>query len=137
MYARLHGGIAVYSSGNLAVSDRATFLQSSGVSLIHSNVVGIESLLFQFDRQNKIEVPYLVTLHGSYDGMNTDRAEVIRTKIFLPKRIFRRAPLRKSIMRCLPMNGLITRQDRNSGFQKTPLSLLLLRGALRAKVGMS
>jgi len=76
MYARLHGGIAVYSSGNLAVSDRATFLQSAGVSLIHSNVVGIESLLFQFDRQNKIEVPYLVTLHGSYDGMNTDRAEV-------------------------------------------------------------
>ena len=76
MYQRLESGIAVYSPGNLAEYDRAGFMEAIGASIIHSNIVGIESLLFQFDRQNKIEVPYVVTLHGSYDGMNTERAEV-------------------------------------------------------------
>lgn len=78
MYARLSGGIAVYSPGNLTQYDRAGFFEKTGVSIIHSNVVGIEGLLFQLDRENKIEVPYLVTLHGSYDGMDADRPEVKR-----------------------------------------------------------
>ena len=76
MYQRLASGIAVYSPGNLASYDRAGFIDAVGASLVHSNVVGVESLLFQFNSQKKVELPYLVTLHGSYDGMDAERAEV-------------------------------------------------------------
>ena len=77
MYDRLRAGIAVYSIANLAEMGRETFFKSAGIDLVHSNIVGVESLLFEMDKEKKVEVPYVVSLHGSYDGFDIKRLEIL------------------------------------------------------------
>lgn len=58
--------IAVYDSGFVRETGTREFLQSAGVDLIHSHVIGVEYFFFA-NSQEEIDTPYLVTLHGSYE----------------------------------------------------------------------
>ncbi|MBC6402330.1 MAG: glycosyltransferase [Hyphomonadaceae bacterium] len=75
MYHKLERGIPVYSPENFVGYQRAEFLSRMGVDLVHSNVIGVEGLLFGMDPDQKIEVPYIVTLHGSHEGLNLSSPE--------------------------------------------------------------
>ncbi|QGX96761.1 glycosyltransferase (plasmid) [Roseovarius faecimaris] len=66
--ALLDPRIPVYSGLELAMRGRADFLDAAGVSVIHSHVAASDALLANADMAD-IERPYVVTLHGSYVGL--------------------------------------------------------------------
>ena len=67
MRSQLSPGIAVYDAEWVSEYGVDRFIREAGISLVHSHTVGSE---FRFFEQWKIEepVPYLVTLHGSYEA---------------------------------------------------------------------
>lgn len=65
MQARLDRRIPVYHAVHLTSRGRGDFLDASGVTLINSHVAGADAFLYSLG-QDRIERPYVVTLHGSY-----------------------------------------------------------------------
>lgn len=63
---RLDARVAVYRSEFVSQMGAPEFLRSAGVNLIHSHNLGIE-YFFHVNQTQPIEIPYLVTLHGSYE----------------------------------------------------------------------
>ncbi|MFK7940775.1 MAG: glycosyltransferase [Roseovarius sp.] len=66
--ALLDPRIAVYSGLDMSLQGRSAFFNNAGVSLIHSHIAASDALLANSD-DAKIERPYVVTLHGSYVGL--------------------------------------------------------------------
>ncbi len=72
MLEKLNHAIPVYDASWVAEIGADRFLSEAGISLIHSHMVSLEMFFFQ---QCKIgtNIPYLVTLHGSYEAGNLDK----------------------------------------------------------------
>ncbi len=66
MLAALNPAIPVYDSTWVDEYGADRFLAEAGVSLIHSHMILLELFFFEQCRI-KTEIPYLVTLHGSYE----------------------------------------------------------------------
>jgi glycosyltransferase involved in cell wall biosynthesis len=67
MLAALDPAIPVYDSAWVQEYGADRFLTEAGVSLIHSHMVSLEWFFFEKCRI-ETEIPYLVTLHGSYEA---------------------------------------------------------------------
>lgn len=66
MLAALDSTIPVYDSAWVAEYGADRFLAEAGVSLIHSHMISLEAFFFE-DCSLQTEIPYLVSLHGSYE----------------------------------------------------------------------
>lgn len=66
LLASVHPGISVYDSEYVAEYGADRFLADTGVSVIHSHMISVESFFFERCRL-ATRIPYLVSLHGSYD----------------------------------------------------------------------
>jgi glycosyltransferase involved in cell wall biosynthesis len=67
MREALNSAIAVYDSAWVEEYGADRFIAEAGISLIHSHTVASEFLFFE-KWKIKSNVPYLVTLHGSYEA---------------------------------------------------------------------
>lgn len=67
MLAALDPSIPVYDGDLVSDMGVDAFLESAGVSLIHSHMLSLEWYFFGAG-QMKTRIPYLVTLHGSYEA---------------------------------------------------------------------
>ncbi|MCP5091731.1 MAG: glycosyltransferase [Gammaproteobacteria bacterium] len=70
MFAALDSRVAVYDMSSAALQGRAEYLAATGVDLIHSHIASCDHFFFKLS-QDHIEVPYVVTLHGSHDTIDT------------------------------------------------------------------
>ena len=66
MYDVLNKSIAVYTSSLVQKMGVENFIRDAGISLIHSHMIAVDAFFFIHNRVN-LNIPYLVTLHGSYD----------------------------------------------------------------------
>lgn len=74
MLRALHPDIPVYNARGVQEYGVDRFLESAGVSLIHSHMVALDSFFFETHSMESM-LPYLVTLHGSYEACEvTDQA---------------------------------------------------------------
>jgi len=69
MRAALNPAIPVYDSGWVSEYGGDRFITEAGISLIHSHTLGSELWFFELWKI-KTKIPYLVTLHGSYEATN-------------------------------------------------------------------
>ena len=76
MYDTLDSSIPVYDSGWAEEYDADRFLEEAGVSIIHSHSIPLEAFFFERCRIKKI--PYLVTLHGSYEATPPGNERLMR-----------------------------------------------------------
>ncbi|MFT3731878.1 MAG: glycosyltransferase [Hyphomicrobium sp.] len=78
----LNPGIPVYDTAWVQRYGVKRFLRDAGISLIHSHVVVAEAFFFQ-DRQFDPGVPYVVTLHGSYEasGLSDEELKFYASKV--------------------------------------------------------
>ena len=67
MLATLCPGIAIYSKEDVLKVCVDRFLADVGVSLIHSHMISVDMFFFNEARM-KTEIPYVATLHGSYEN---------------------------------------------------------------------
>lgn len=65
--AMLNPGIPVYTAKSVRLMGIKKFLNDTGISIIHSHVANIE---YFFLEGEDISIPYIATLHGSYEAMN-------------------------------------------------------------------
>lgn len=63
---RLDNSVPVYYSQMVAEMGIDAFIRTSGITLINSHNVGVEFFFFR-NNKYKSDIPYIVTLHGSYD----------------------------------------------------------------------
>lgn len=70
----LDAGIPVYSADQVRRVGIKNFIKRAGVSVIHSHIVSAEMVMLN---EGPLEIPYVVTLHGSYEAMeiNFDKIE--------------------------------------------------------------
>lgn len=64
--AMLDPSIPVYGANVLRDMGGSRFMREAGISIIHSHLPHVEMLIFE---EEKVEMPYLATLHGSYEAM--------------------------------------------------------------------
>ena len=76
MYDTLDSSIPVYDSGWAEEYDADRFVEEAGVSVIHSHSIPLEAFFFERCRIEKI--PYLVTLHGSYEATPPGNERLLR-----------------------------------------------------------
>mgnify|MGYP003814763903 FL=1 len=74
--AQLDRRIAVYSANLMQRIGPARFLAEAGIDLVHSHFVGAENVFFS-ETQPAPDIPYVVTLHGSYEVIGS-RPDFIR-----------------------------------------------------------
>jgi glycosyltransferase involved in cell wall biosynthesis len=67
MRASLNPAVSVYDAAWVAEYGCARFIREAGVSLIHSHTMGVEMHFYNLWDLHP-EVPYLATLHGSYEA---------------------------------------------------------------------
>jgi len=77
MLAALNPAIAVYDAAWVQEYGGDRFLADAGVSLIHSHMVSLESFFFEKCRI-ETSIPYLVTLHGSYEASGLSDEQLLR-----------------------------------------------------------
>lgn len=77
MRSRLNRRVPVYHSNDLTLYGRGTFLKSAGVSVVNTHVANSDAALAHADSLD-IEVPYVVTLHGSYVGLEEAPDPIIK-----------------------------------------------------------
>ncbi|RWN37310.1 MAG: glycosyltransferase [Mesorhizobium sp.] len=76
MVEALNPAIAVYDADQVAEIGADRFLAEAGVSLIHSHMAALE--IFFFEQMNfAASIPYIVTLHGSYESADLS-ADVLK-----------------------------------------------------------
>lgn len=68
MRDRLDRRIPVYHPIHCTSMGRAGYLDACGVDVINTHIAGADAFLYSLDR-TPIERPYVVTLHGSYAGL--------------------------------------------------------------------
>jgi glycosyltransferase involved in cell wall biosynthesis len=77
MLAALEPGVAVYDASYVSEIGADAFLERAGVSLIHSHMVSLESFFFEKCKLQSA-IPYLVTLHGSYEACGVAPERVLK-----------------------------------------------------------
>lgn len=77
MLGTLDPGIPVYDAAWVQEYGADRFLVEAGISLIHSHMVSLEEFFFEKCRMRSA-VPYLVTLHGSYEASELDKERLAR-----------------------------------------------------------
>ncbi len=65
----LDSGIAVYDAQSVKEAGVARFLDTAGIDIVNSHNVSAEYFFF-VNTQERISIPYAVTLHGSYEVSN-------------------------------------------------------------------
>ena len=71
--AMLDPGIAVYSVDMLRRHGMADVLRRAGVTVIHSHIASAEMILLD---EGGVDLPYVATLHGSYEAMRVPARQV-------------------------------------------------------------
>lgn len=69
----LHPAIPVYTANGARDVGVRNFVESVGITIIHSHIASIEMLLLD---EGNVDLPYLSTLHGSYEAMEIPRRSV-------------------------------------------------------------
>ena len=69
----LDRGIPVYSANVLSDLGIRNFIKAAGVSVVHSHLATVERFLIE---EGGADVPYIATLHGSYEAMKVSRGRV-------------------------------------------------------------
>lgn len=69
----LNPGIPVYRAEAIREGGGKAFIESMGVSIVHSHVASVEALLLG---DLEVETPYVATLHGSYEAMEVGKRRV-------------------------------------------------------------
>lgn len=69
----LNPAIPVYEADKIAATGIGKFLHDSGVSVIHSHIVSAEMFFFE-TYGVQTDLPYVATLHGSYEAMHIEPA---------------------------------------------------------------
>ncbi|WP_162924573.1 glycosyltransferase [Rubrobacter indicoceani] len=77
MHDALDPAIPVYDSSWVREYGADEFLTGAGVSLVHSHIIAVEAFFFE-ECEITRSVPYLVTLHGSYDSAALSRERLFR-----------------------------------------------------------
>lgn len=67
--------VPVYSPRAIAEVGAQAFIDLAGITHIHSHVASIEGFFFH-DLAWQPTIPYIVTLHGSYEAMQIDKAQL-------------------------------------------------------------
>jgi glycosyltransferase involved in cell wall biosynthesis len=80
MRAALNPAIPVYDSAWVTEYGADRFIAEAGISLVHSHTLGSELWFFEYWKITA-KIPYLVTLHGSYEA--TNRAHLPNERIAL------------------------------------------------------
>ncbi|MFF2322935.1 glycosyltransferase [Agrobacterium sp. NPDC058088] len=71
----LDPGIPVYTANTVRDMGASNFIRDAGISLVHSHVANVEGFLL--DKQS-ISIPFISTLHGSYEAMQVSRGRIAR-----------------------------------------------------------
>ncbi len=71
----LNPGIPVYTANAVRDMGIDNFIKNTGISIVHSHVANIEGFLLDNPR---VSVPFISTLHGSYEAMNVARSRIAR-----------------------------------------------------------
>jgi glycosyltransferase involved in cell wall biosynthesis len=77
MLASLNPGIPVYDSRHVETMGPDEFLADAGVSIIHSHMLSVDMFFFNKMRMRR-KIPYLVSLHGSYEAIPIDDGSLLR-----------------------------------------------------------
>lgn len=82
MAASLDSSIPVYSAAQVDEMGVAEFLANAGVSIVHTHMLSLDNFFIEKHRIRR-EIPYLVTLHGSYEacGISEARMQVIADRV--------------------------------------------------------
>lgn len=82
MLAGLDAAIPVYDAGYVEEMGADAFLCSAGISLVHSHMVSLEAFFFE-KCAIQATIPYLVTLHGSYEacGITDERLSRFASRV--------------------------------------------------------
>ncbi len=75
--SQLDARIAVYNARNARDVGVSKFLRETGVDLVHSHFVDGEALFF-WEEQDIPDIPYVVTLHGSYEAIYQPRKFIVQ-----------------------------------------------------------
>lgn len=75
VHGLLDPGIPVYSAEEIRRMGIGAFVQKAGISLVHSHIASVEMIMLD---EGKVTLPYIVTLHGSYEAMDIPDAKVAR-----------------------------------------------------------
>ncbi len=70
MRAALSPGIPVYTVADMTARGRDEHVRTCGIDLVHSHVNAIDSAFFGADGA-PLDIPYVATLHGSHDFLDT------------------------------------------------------------------
>ncbi|OLP44891.1 glycosyltransferase [Rhizobium oryziradicis] len=71
----LHPSIPVYTANTVRGIGIKKFIESAGVSIIHSHIASIDAFLLE---EGEISSPYIATLHGSYEAMEINKRRIAR-----------------------------------------------------------
>ncbi|THF49750.1 glycosyltransferase [Allorhizobium terrae] len=71
----LHSSIPVYTANTVRGIGIRKFIESAGVSIIHSHIASIEAFLLE---EGNVSAPYIATLHGSYEAMQINKRKIAR-----------------------------------------------------------
>lgn len=82
MLAALDPGIPVYDSDYVWEVGVDRFLAEAGVSLIHSHMISLEAFFLEMSGM-ETRVPYVVSLHGSYEGSGLGEERLMRFARFV------------------------------------------------------
>ena len=77
LLATLAPGIAIYSKKDVLDGGIDRFLSEAGVSIIHSHMISVDAFFFNEARLGT-KIPYLVSLHGSYEACPLDDGTFLR-----------------------------------------------------------
>jgi glycosyltransferase involved in cell wall biosynthesis/SAM-dependent methyltransferase len=71
--AMLDLAIPVYSAVDVRDMGVRNFVQSTGITIVHSHIASIEMLLLD---EGDVDLPYVSTLHGSYEAMEIPKRNI-------------------------------------------------------------
>lgn len=71
----LDPGIPVYTANAVRDMGIDNFIKNASISIVHSHVANVEGFLF---RHEDVSVPYITTLHGSYEAMDIGTNRIAR-----------------------------------------------------------
>lgn len=71
----LDPGIPVYTANAVRDMGASNFIRDAGISLVHSHVANVEGFLLE---RQSISIPFISTLHGSYEAMQVSKGRIAR-----------------------------------------------------------
>jgi glycosyltransferase involved in cell wall biosynthesis len=75
--AMLDSSIPVYRADTVRTMGVNRFVREAGISIVHSHSASVEMLMLDREKE-EIQIPYLVTLHGSYEAAKIARNRVAK-----------------------------------------------------------